>query len=113
MLLKLLRFRLHFAVNNFLDRDVGVLTDFLMFGLLSLIELSPFSYFGGLLENIGVIFDIVFESHLHVLHPAVEVADLPHLFSLPLYVKHPEGLFSLSGFGIDTGSKNGQFHYFF
>ena len=88
------------------------MTDFLVFGLLFLVELSSFSYFGGLLEDIGVIFDVVFESHLHVLHPSVEIADLPHFFSLPLYVQHAECLFSLSGLGVNAGSKNGKFHYF-
>ena len=99
-------------MNNFLDGDVGVLTIFLESGLLLLVELSPFDYFGGLLEDIGVIFDIMLESHFHVLHSAVEVADLPHLLSLSLNVEHAESLFSLPGLGVDSGSKNGQFHYF-
>ena len=99
-------------MNNFLHWDVGILTDFLVFGLLFLVELSSFSYFGGLLEDIRVIFDVVLESHLHVLHPSVKVADLPHFFSLPLNVQHAECLFSLSGLGVNAGSKNGQFHYF-
>lgn len=103
--------RLHLAVDDLVHRHVGVLILVLLLGLLLAVELVPLGHPLQFLVVVGVVLGAVLQPHLHVLHPAVEVADLPDLLLLALQVPQLDHRLPVVRLELDPSAKDGQLHH--
>lgn len=65
------RWRLHLAMNDLIDRHVGVLILILLLSLLLVVKLIPFCHLLQFLVIVRVVLDVMLQSNLHILHPPV------------------------------------------
>lgn len=82
--LRLRRRRLHLTMYDLINRHVGVLILILLLRLLLVVKLIPLYNLLQLFIIVRIMLGVVLQSHLHVLHAAVKIADLPNLLLFAL-----------------------------
>lgn len=107
---RLLRKR-HFAMYNLINRHVRVLIFNRLFGCFLLgVELITFVYLRYLLVRVRIDANVVLQTHLHMLHPPVQITDVSYLFLLLLDVTHLRYQLPLVRLQLYFRTKNRQLH---
>lgn len=65
------RWRLHLAMNDLIDRHVGVLILILLLSLLFVVKLIPLCHLLQFLVIVRVMLGVMLQPNLHILHPPV------------------------------------------